>query len=327
MSLEIVRSARTSGSESLGGPMPITTPASGGSLLPEPGASGLDGAQDAMSMMYELVAKQGNSAMASGEIGVDTQNREQETEAQNEATALKQQEADEAKLETGSLFGSICHIFDSVGTDLAHGRIEDIPGDVICGAVNTLDSPHLLQQLEDVAPQVAEYVGIAAAVIGGAALTAATCGAGAVVVAAVVIALSASGMFVSTTKCLGKDSAYIGLGLEVASVVVSCGASSGMAADSALQSASEVADAASGGADIAAGASTVETGHEQANIVDDSANVQQTMTTMNRTARIVADLVAGLKDAQQSNKSSLQILSGAAQTYDQTLTLASAGKA
>jgi hypothetical protein len=100
-----------------------------------------------------------------------------------------------------------------------------------------------------------------------------------------------------------------------------------MAADSALQSASEVADAASGGADIAAGASTIETGHEQANIVDDSANVQQTMTTMNRTARIVADLVAGLKDAQQSNKSSLQILSGAAQTYDQTLTLASAGKA
>jgi hypothetical protein len=100
-----------------------------------------------------------------------------------------------------------------------------------------------------------------------------------------------------------------------------------MAADSALQSASSIADAASGGADIVAGAATIDTGHKQADVVDDTANVQQTMQTMNRTARIVADLVTGLKSAQQSNKSSLEVLAGAAQTYNQTLTLASAGKA
>lgn len=41
----------------------------------------------------------------------------------------------------------------------------------------------------------------------------------------------------------------------------------------------------------------------------------------------VADLVAGLKEAQTSNKNALQVLAGAAQTYDQTLTLASAAKA
>jgi hypothetical protein len=327
MNIETQRTERTSATTP--GSMSAATAASTSpaSLLPEPSSPGLDGVQDAMSMMYELVSTQGQTAMSIGQVGVDAQNRQEQTQAQQEASALKQEEADEASLETGSLFGSICHIIDNVTGDLVHGRLLDAPEDAVTGVVNTLDSPKLFTQIEQVAPEVAEYVGVAVAIVGAAALTAATCGAGGVVVAAVVIALSASGMFVGATQCAGKDSAYIALGLDITGAVVSMGASSAMIANGALQAATAAADGISGATDVIAGVSSIALGHQQADVVDDTANVQQSMQAMNRNARIVADLVAGLKNAQQSNKNALQVLAGAAQTYDQTLTLASAGKA
>jgi hypothetical protein len=310
-------------------PAPATsspTRAAASSLLPEPSVAGLDGAQDAMAAMYTLVSQQGQLELSTGERGVSLQNREQQAQAQRQEAALKQQEADEAKMNTGGgLFGSICHIFEDFGKDMAKGEL--IPIDAASDTINMVDDPHFLAQLEAAAPDIAEYVGIAAAVIGAVALTVCTAGAGGVIVAAVVIGLSASGMLVSKTHCLGKDSGYIGLGLEIASAVVSCGASSGMAAGGALQTAATVAQGASGTADVLAGASTIVVGNEQADVQNDAADVQAATVQLNRNARLLADLVAGMKDAQQSNKNSLQVLAGAAQTYNQTLTLASATKA
>jgi len=312
------------------------TPASGAtsgakspsSLLPDPGSPGLDGTEDAMSLMYELVAKQGQSSMATGQIGVDAQTRSQQGQRARQEAALQQQEADEAKLDTGGgLFGAICHAFVDVGKDLLEGNLVTLPVDSTSDLVNMVDDPHFVAQLEAVAPEVAEYVGVAAAIVGAAALTVASGGTAGIVVAAVVIGLSASGTVVAKTQCLGKDSAYIGLGLEAAGAALSLGASSGVAATGALGTASSVVSGASGAADVLAGASTVVVGHEQADVLDDTADVQQATVAMNRSARMVADLVAGLKEAQTSNKNALQVLAGAAQTYDQTLTLASAAKA
>jgi hypothetical protein len=296
-------------------------------LTPDPNPPSLDGMQDAMSMMFALVAKQGQSQMASGEVGVRAQNEQQQSQAQQEAAALKQQEADEAKLNCGSLFGSIFHVIDSVIGDVTHGRIFDAPADAVSGAVNIVDSPELFTQLEQLAPQAAEYVGIAAACVGAAAFTAATCGTGGIVVAAVVIALSAGGMFVSDTKCLGKDSAYIGLGMDIAASVVSCGASMSMDVDAAMKVASAGAQVVSGATDVVGGAASIVVAHQQADVMDDTANVQQAMAAITRNQRMVAVLIAGMKDAQQSNTSALQTLGGAVHTYNQTLTLASAGKA
>jgi hypothetical protein len=213
MSLEAQRTERSASVSWAPSTPTVEKPAAGTApLLPDPNPPSLDGMQDAMSMMFALVAKQGQNQQASGEVGVRAQNEQQQSQVQQEAAALKQQEADEAKLNCGSLFGSIFHVIDSVLSDVTHGKIFDAPGDAVSGAVNIVDSPQLFTQLEKLAPQVAEYVGIAAACVGAAAFTAATCGTGGIVVAAVVIALSAGGMFVSDTKCFGKDSAYIGLG-------------------------------------------------------------------------------------------------------------------
>ena len=187
----------------------------GGSLLPEPGAGGLDGIQDAMSMMYELVARQGEMSLESGETAVDAGARAEQVTGERQDAAIEQEEADEAKMNS-------------------HGFLAD---------------------LESLAPKIAEYLGIAAAAVGAAALTVASCGTGGIAVAAVVVAVSATGMVASDTHCFGKDSAYIGLGLELTGAVFSLGASSGMVASGALQTVSAVADGASGAADVVAGAS------------------------------------------------------------------------
>jgi hypothetical protein len=309
-------------------PTASTASATASSLLPEPGCAGLDGIQDGMSMMYELVARQGQLSASTGEIGVSAQTRAQQTQAQREEAAIKQEEADEAKLDTGGgLFGAICHIFSDIGKNLEHGRVLDVPVDATSDVVNMVDSPQFLAQLEAIAPDVAEYVGVATAVVGAAALTTASCGSAGVAVAAVVVALSASGMLASKTHCFGKDSAYIGLGLEAAGAAVSLGASSALGVSAAAQAAEAAADATSGASDVLAGASTVVVGNEQADVLDDTADVQQATQLMNHATRLIADLVAGLQDAQKSNANALQVIGGAVQTYNQSLTAASTAKA
>ena len=309
--------------------LPTTTPSDPKSLLPSPGTSGLDGVQDALTMMDSLVSKQGNLGLKTGEVSVQDATRNEKIEQAEEEDAVKQEEAEEAQMNSGGgLFAEIGHAFEDIGKDLLEGNIVGLCVDPIQDGVNIVDNPNFPQQLAAVAPEIAEYVGIAAAVIGAAAITACTGGAGGVAVACVIVALSASGAFVSKTQCFGKDSAYIGLGLDVASVVVSCGASVGGLAGGAAGTATAVADAATGAADIGAGISTVVTVNEQADVLDDAADVQAAMALMNRNARLVSDLIDGLKDAQQSNKNALQVLAGAAQTYGQTLTLTgSAAKA
>jgi hypothetical protein len=238
-----------------------------------------------MSMMYQLISKQGEMSMSDGEVGVDAQAKAQQTDEQRQESALKQEEADEASVSHG-FWADVGHDFE----------------------------------------KVAEYVGIAAAVVGAAVVTVASCGTAGIAVAAVVIGLSATGMVAAKTGCFGKDSEFIGLGLEIASAVVSFGASSAMAASAALQSVTAVADGVSGASDVVAGAASVVVGHEQADVVDDSADVQQALNALTQNARVTADLLNGLKATQQSNKNALQVLGEAAHTYDQTLTLASAAK-
>jgi hypothetical protein len=276
-----------------------------------------------MSMMYDLVAKQGNLTMSTAENSVNSVTKEQHAQELQEQAALKQQEAAEAQAASGGgLWGEIGHAFLDVGKDLLEGNVVGACIDPIEDSVNIVDNPNFPEQLADIAPQLAEYVGIAAAIVGAAALTVCTGGVGGAVVAAVVVALSASGVFVSKTQCFGKDSAYVSIGLDVAATVVSCGAAAGTTISGAAQTAVAVSDIAAGAADVGAGVSAVVTGNQQADIVDDTADVQQFTSMIARNNRMLGDLVEGMKNAQQSNRAALTVLAQASQTYGQTLTLA-----
>ena len=259
----------------------------GASLLPAPGAGGLDGVQDAMGMMYQLVSQQGQLSLSTGEAGVTTATKNQQAELSRERAALQKEEAAEAAANDGGFWAD----------------------------------------LESLAPKIAEYVGIAVAAVAAAAATVFTCGAAGVAIAGIAVALSATGMVVAKTGCLGKYSGLIGAGLEVVGSVMTCGASSGVAASGAVQTAVSVGGMVSGGASVVAGVAAVVTANQQADVVDDTAAVQQAMQQITRDARMMSDLVAGLQDTQKSNKNALKILAGAAQTYNQSLTLEAAGKA
>jgi hypothetical protein len=293
-------------------------------LLPEPGQAGLDGTQDAMGMMYQLVSEQGQASLSLGQASVTAQSQSQTAALDRERAALQKEEADEASMSGGGLFGDIEHLFSDLGKDLAAGRLDKMAADTVD---DTVADSHVWTDLETLAPKVAEYVGIATAVVGAAAMTAATGGAAGIAIVGVAVAISASGMLVAKTGCLGKYSDIIGAGAEVLGAVVSCGASSQLAAGGVLEAATAAGSVVSGGASVVAGAAAIVTGNEQADVVDDTADVQQAMQSIDRSTRIVNELVAGLQDTQTSNKDALKVLAGAAQTYNQTLTLASAGKA
>jgi hypothetical protein len=298
------------------------------SLLPDPGAPGLSGIQDAMSMMYELVAQQGATTMSTGEIGVSAQNRAQESQEAAQEQAVKQEQQDEANLSCGSLWGALCHLVDDVTGDLVHLRIADAVEAAVSDPVNEIDSGHLFMQLAEVAPEVAQYAGVAITCAAAATVSVASFGtAAAAVIVGTVVALSASGLLVSKTGCLGKYSADIGMAMELTASVGSFGtaAVAGTAATFAAMTAAT--DATTGTLDAVSGASQVVVGHAEAAVDDDQGDVQQATTALSRSARIVDDLLQGLQDAQKSNEGAVEVLRGAIDTYDQGLTAASAGKA
>jgi len=261
------------------------------SLLPEPGAAGLTGTEDALAMMYSLVAKQGEVALALGENGVAAATRDQDAQLALERQAeLAQQQAD------ANQGGGFWH--------------------------------DLLSDAED----VAKVAGIVVAVAAAAVATVCTAGAAGIAIVAVAAVLVSSGAAVSATHCFGKDSEAIGIGMEVAGSVLTMGAAASTLSATALtqtiQAISTVSQATQGAAMVLAGISSIEVAKFQGESEDDAADVQQALNKMNEQGRLVSDLLASMKSYQESNKTALKLVAGAAQTYGQTLSsAASEGKA
>jgi hypothetical protein len=257
------------------------------SLLPEPGEGGLNGTQDALSMMFGLVAQQGQLTAAIGENSVKASTRAQDTQLDLERHA-----------------------------ELAEQKAEASQG----GFWN---------DLLDVAEDVAKVVGVVVAVAAAAVATVCTAGTAGIAIVAVAAVLISSGAVVSATHCLGKDSAYFGLGMEVAGSVLTLGATSGAVASNALTDAAQGAisagQAVAGTATVVAGVSSIEVGKFQSESENDEADVQQCLNAINQQNRMVSELVSGLKNTEKSNQNALQIIAGAAQTYGQTLTTAASG--
>jgi hypothetical protein len=257
------------------------------SLLPEPGAAGLTGTQDALSMMYGMIAKQGELTMAIGQNSVAAATRAQDAQLTQEKRA-----------------------------ELAQQKAEANQG----GFWNDL-----LSFCEDVAKVVGVVVAVAAAAV-ATVFTAGTAGIAIVAVAAVLIS---SGAVVSATHCLGKDSSYFGMGMEIVGSILTMGATSGAVASSAVaqvaQTATSAAQITGGAATVVAGVASIEVGKFQGESENDAADVQQALNAIQKQSRMVNLLIAGLKDTEQSNKNALQLVAGAAHTYGQTLTTSASG--
>jgi hypothetical protein len=287
MSLQVQSAGSASQVGIDGGPIAGRVASLAPSLLPEPGAAGMSGTQDALSMMYSLVAQEGQLTLAIGENAVQSTKRDQDVQLDREKHAIEKQIHAEAD---------------------AGGFWND-----------------LLSVAEDVAKVAGLIVGVAAAAV-ATVFTGGTAGIAIVAVAAVLIS---SGALVSATHCLGKDSAYFGMGMEVVGSVLTMGAASGAVASSAVgqvtQAVSTTAQATEGTATVLAGVSSIEVGKFQSESEDDGADVQQALDAISQQSRMMDELILGLKSSQASNENALQIIAGAAHTCDQTLTTAASG--
>jgi hypothetical protein len=245
-------------------------------LLPEPGAGGLSGTQDALAMMYDLVAKQGEMTLALGQMSASNAQRQQLTELSQERAAEQQEQQAEAN--QGGFWSDLLGVFEDIG----------------------------------------KVVGLVAA----AAATVCSFGTAGVAATAVAAVLISTGFVVSETHCLGKDSGIVGFACEIGGAVVTMGMTSGAVASNAVSSAAKAvnvaATAASGVCDVGAGIATCEEGKFESECEDAAADVQQALNRIQQDGRLISDVISGLKNAQESNNSALQIVAAAAQTYGQT---------
>jgi hypothetical protein len=260
------------------------------SLLPEPCASGLSGAQDALSIMYSLVAHQGQVTLAIGESAITAARREQDAQLQQEKQAELQQQQAEADQ------GGFWH--------------------------------DLLSVAEDVAKVAGVVVGVAAAAVASV-FTCGTAGIAAVAIAATLIsagaAVSATHCLGKYSDYIGMGMEVVG---SIVTMGTASGALASSAVTQVAHAVNTVATVTEGAATVVAGVATVEVGHFQSESEDDAADVQEALNMMNEDSRWVNDVITGLKTSQESNQNALKILAGAAKTYGQTITLAaSSGKA
>jgi hypothetical protein len=261
------------------------------SLLPEPGAGGLSGTQDALSMMYDLVAKQGEITLALGQISVSNAAREQATQLDQERQAeLSQQQAEASQ--SGGFWHDILSILPDIGKILG----------VVAAAAATVCS--------------FGTAGVAAVAV-------------AAVLISTGFAVSETHCLGKDSAIFGMGMEVVGslvtLGAASTAVASTAASSVAQAVATTAKAVSVSAQVAGGVCDVASGVAGIEEGKFESESEDASADVQQALNEINQQSRMVSEIIDGLKSAQESNKNALQIVAGAAHTFGQTSAIAASG--
>jgi hypothetical protein len=294
MTIQVQSPQTTRGVSALGvdGPhLPSAIAGVSTSLLPEPGAGGLSGAQDALSMMYDLVAKQGEITLALGQISVQNAGREQQAQLNQETQAEQKQEQAEAN-QGGGFWHDILSIFPDIGKILG----------IVAAAAATVCS--------------FGTAGVAAVAV-------------AAVLISTGFVVSETHCLGKDSAIFGMGMEIAGsivtLGAASTAVASSAASSVAQAVNTAAKVVSATAEAAGGVCDIGVGVAGIEEGKFESESEDAAADVEQALNQINQQSRMVSEIVDGLKNAQDSNKNALQIIAGAAHTYGQTSAIAASG--
>jgi hypothetical protein len=161
-----------------------------------------------------------------------------------------------------------------------------------------------------------------ALVVGAAATTIATAGAGSPLIVGAALALSAGSTVVSETKCFGSASQWVALGLGVAGAGVGvAGTLASAAASGAMRSLAEVggvATAVGGSAEVGAGAAHVVAGNYAADAQNADADAEKAKKQGERLQQAAQWVIDEMKQDDKAHEAALQTLQGAMQTNDQT---------
>jgi len=302
-----------------GSPSGALSPAPGGAVDLLPPGGELSAAQlgDAMAMLYalELQGQQSDEAGSEAQIEGDKQ-------CAQEALQRQLQALDQQKRDTGGrgFFSCIGKLLKDITVDTHELDFKKLVADVRSDGA-ACNNPQFWSDLEVGAKIVAAVAAAAATVV--------SCGTLGPVVVGVAIALSAAGFVVQQTNCLGKASAWVGLGCQVASAAVTFGASLSASATtvsmSALQTAGAAASATSGAASVVAGTAHIEKTGFQADAVRAQADAVQAQNDAQLDQQLAQWAVDTLEEQVTSHRGAMTVLSGAMQTnQDASLAAASA---
>ncbi len=292
------------------------------SLLPDSEPLSSARLNDAMSMLYELLSKERQLDVRSGEDRIAMDQDLRAKAMSDRLAALQRQTANEAGSGSG-FFSSVGHFFEDVAGDFGRGRLDLAIQDAAKDAEAAWNSPAFWRDLEQGAMVVAKT----ALAVGSVAVTVATAGAAAPLLVATAIALSAGGLAISQTDCLdgalgNGASKWVGAGLEVTGAALNLGASASVVGtwggSQAVSMVGAAANAAGGGMEVVAGVAQVRNGSFSAAAERGAADATQAGQRDGRLDRLVASLIESLQQSDKSHERLQASLALVMATDDQT---------
>ena len=298
----------------------------GATLLPD--ADSLSGASidDALGGLYMAMAQQSENTTRDGEATVKVDEKEEQKALADQQAAVAREQANQANHGRG-FFSSIGHLVDDVTKDVTHVDPKGLARDGVADVKDAANSPAFWNDLEKGALVVAKV----AAVVGSAVATTASFGTAGATIAGAAILLSVSGEVVSDTKCFGKASDAIGVGLQLAGAATGVTGAAAGALTTGVTTASKSAfgvgvalTALGGGSEAVAGGAHIENQAFAATAESAAADAQRAVNQNAELEQSVGWEVDDLKASDKTHEGTKQATAGAIHARDQSTAAAAA---
>ena len=354
---------RTDGVPAL--PIPVdgwraAAPTEPASLLAPPAPLSAANLNDALSLVYALIARQASNDLVAGEHDVNTHLMSKNYQHVKEKEAIKR--AQDAESSGDGFFGCVGKILGDSLKDAFEGRLDKELSDLKDNTVAAYESPAFWREVavgatkvlktsetfiaSSVAFGIAGPAGAAyvvenpdspaaktCAIAGEVALTVATGGGASALVLASALLLSIGGELIADTKCmdgaLGEGSSqWIGAGMEIGGTALAGGAgNAGASLDKGARIAAGATTVARGSLQVSKGVAEVRVGHFDARAQDARADAKQAKVIAERIERWVEIALGDVKELKRSHERALASVQGAIQTNNQALVSASSMRA
>jgi hypothetical protein len=272
------------------------------------------------------MAKQAENGMQAGESTVQVDEKAEQKALADQQAAVAREQAAQADQGRG-FFSSIEHLVHDVTKDVTHVDPKSLVKDTVGDVKDAANSPAFWNDLEKGALVVAKV----AAVVGSAVATAASLGAAGATIAGAAILLSVGGEVVSDTKCFGKASDAIGVGMQLAGAATGITGAAVGTLTTGMTEASKTAlgvgvalTGLGGGSEAVAGGAHIETQGFVATAQYAAADAQRAVNQNAELEQAVGWEIDDLKVSSKTHKGAMQATQGAIQANDQSTAAAAA---
>jgi hypothetical protein len=265
-----------------------------------------------MAVLYALQLQQQRSDEKSASAQVSSDAAQREAEIKKELDALAQEQRDSGGQ---GFFSCIGNLLKDFTVDTVAWKVSDFGRDMRSDA-DACDNPHFWSDLEAGAKWVA--------LVASAVATVFTCGAAGPLVVGAALLLSVGGFVVQQTQCFGSSSNWVGMGMELASAVLTCGSSLASSGTQMASTAGTTAACVAGSATATAGVAQAEVAQKQAGALELEAEAERAKSSAQALTQIQQWVVQTLQQQTAANRSALQLLSSAIQANDRASLIATA---